>query len=311
MKHETPKAILIAGPTASGKSALALRLAETLGGWVINADSLQVYDGWRVLTARPDADELSRAPHFLYGHKDPAKRYSVGKWLSDLSKVLANAEANNITPVIVGGTGLNFVSLTNGLSEIPAIPETTRTEAIALQDELGHSEFKRLLLARDPKSAQLDIENPRRALRAWEVYQATGQSLIDWSAKPTVPVLQESRICAKLILNLEREALIPRINTRFHEMISGGALEEASEMRDRQLDPTLPAMRAVGAPPLFSYLNGDMTLEQAVERGAIDTRQYAKRQRTWFRNQMADWTTVNRGQVDSIFRKITSDNMLN
>ncbi len=293
------KAILIAGPTASGKSSLAVRLAEKLNGWVINADSLQVYDGWRVLTARPDEADLSRAPHHLYGHVDPSERYSVGKWLSDLNTVLQHARAAGAAPIIVGGTGLYFTALTRGLSDIPAIPERVRQNAIDLQNDMGTLEFQRALLSRDPKAAQLDIENPRRALRAWEVYEATGQSLVDWSAKPTTPLLAESHIHAKLVLDMERDTLVSRINTRFVSMTESGALDETIGMRQRKIDPSLPAMRAVGAPPLFAHLDGDLTLPEAIERGTIDTKRYAKRQRTWLRNQMSDWEKTEATTADN------------
>jgi len=298
--------ILIAGPTASGKSTLALELAAHLGDCVIvNADSMQVYDGWHLLTARPSRAEAARAPHHLYGHVDPSIRYSVGAWMRDMEHLLAMARDSGATPVIVGGTGLYFSALTQGLSNIPPIPARIRTEA---QDKLareGPQTFRRDLLADDPAAARLDIENPRRMLRAWEVVMATGRSITDWARETPPPLLPLDRACA-LAIEGDRDTVIARIDGRFDAMIEGGLLAEVAAMSARDLDPALPAMLAVGAPPLMAHLAGEMTLEDAVLRAKIDTRRYAKRQRTWLRNQMADWTRIPMGTgADTLFERIS------
>lgn len=280
---------LIAGPTASGKSGLALALADEIGAWIVNADSLQVYQGWRLLTARPTLRDEKRAPHRLYGHVDPATRYSVGEWLRDLAPVLTAAREQRAPLIIVGGTGLYFRTLLQGLSPIPAIPDASRAATEELLDTIGAEAFRVELISLDPKAATLDIENPRRMLRAREVFDATGKSLVDWQSEVTAPLLYPSEVTAKLVLNPDRDALAARIADRFGLMVAEGALDEVREMHARGLDASLPSMRAIGSGLLAAYQRGEISLDAATERATIETRQYAKRQRTWFRNQMADW----------------------
>lgn len=296
--------ILIAGPTASGKSALAVALAERLDGIVINADSMQVYEGWHLLTARPDAAEEARVPHRLYGHVDPALRYSTGAWLRAVAGVLAEARGTGAVPVIVGGTGLYFGALTKGLADIPAIPDAVRREATDRLAARGADALRRDLLARDPAAAALDLENPRRAVRAWEVFAATGRSITGWARETPPPLLPPDR-AVRLAIEADRDVLVARIERRFDTMVDAGALEEVAAMAARNLDPALPAMRAVGAPPLMAHLAGELTLAEAIGQAKTDTRRYAKRQRTWLRNQMADWARVPMGTgVDEVARMI-------
>lgn len=281
--------LLIAGPTASGKSALALREAAR-GGVVINADASQVYAGWRVLTARPSEAEAAAAPHRLYGHVDPARRYSVGDWLRDLAPVLAEARAAGLRPIIVGGTGLYFTALTEGLAEIPPPPEAVRRAVEGRLSAEGLDALASDLSARDPKTAAAtDLRNPRRVTRALEVLEATGRGLAAWRAATPPPLVPRFETT---LIEPEREALYARCDARFDAMLAGGALDEARAMLARRLDDALPAMKAVGAPELFAHLRGEIPLEEAAERAKRATRNYAKRQMTWMRNRMRDWRRV-------------------
>lgn len=282
--------ILIAGPTASGKSALALQLARENNGVIINADSQQIYREWRVLSARPSPEEEARAPHHLYGHVCLAQDYSVGHWLRDLEPVLDSVRAAGQTPIIVGGTGLYFRALTQGLAEIPAIPDDTKTRSEAELERMGLAAFAEALAARDPETAaQTDLANPRRVLRAWDVLEATGRGLADWRAATPPPLirLEDARALA---LVPPRDWLYARCEERFDQMIATGAVDEVRAVRDT-FDP-LPDLKAVGARELLAHLNGDMSLEEAVATAKTETRRYAKRQLTWIRNQMADWPIV-------------------
>jgi tRNA dimethylallyltransferase len=272
--------VLIAGATASGKSALALAIAEAQGGVIVNADASQVFACWRVVTARPDAAELARAPHALYGHLPFDALYSVGHWLREVAPLLTGPER----PIIVGGTGLYFTALTEGLSDIPETPPTIRAEADRMS--LGQ-----LLAETNPETlAGLDCANRARVQRAWEVERATGRALHEWQGRRTAPLLPLENAAA-LVIETTPEWLNPRIAARFDRMLEGGALEEVAAMRARH-DPALPAFRAIGVPELMAHLTGETTLAQARDRSIVATRQYAKRQRTWFRARMRDWTPV-------------------
>lgn len=278
---------LIAGPTASGKSAAAMALAEETGGWIVNADSMQVYDQWRVLTARPSVEDEATLPHRLYGHRPVAEWYSVGDWLRELA---ALREMAGSTPlIIVGGTGLYFRAATMGLAPIPAIPAEIREAADTKLQNIGDAAFKAALLRIDPRAIEMDIDNPRRMLRAWEVITATGRSLISWAEEPTKPLLSEADILFQAILSPERDLLAARIARRFETMLDQGALAEVVAISALALDPSLPAMRAIGYRQLAAFIAGEISREAAIERAVIETRQYAKRQRTWFRNQLGDW----------------------
>jgi tRNA dimethylallyltransferase len=289
---ETKRAVLIAGPTASGKSALALRLAERLGGVVINADSMQVYRDLRVITARPMPEEEARAPHRLYGHVDAAENYSTGRWCRDVAQVLEEAGRDQRVPIFVGGTGLYFKALTGGLAAVPPIPPDIRAAVRGRLATDGVAPLYNELIERDPKTAHRLMPNDRsRISRALEVVLATGRSLSDWHAHGLAPLI-DGAMAAKVFITCERKELVRRIETRFAAMLNAGALEEVRALAARKLDPTLPAMKAHGVPWLLRHLNGEISRDEA-EAGAIrDTRRYAKRQVTWFRNQMTDWPSV-------------------
>lgn len=277
--------VLIAGPTASGKSALALWIAREFGGQIVNADAIQVFDGWRVLTARPDEADLAKAPHRLYGHVTYDADYSVGHWLRDIEPILSE----RLRPIIVGGTGLYFNALTKGLAEIPPTPAAIREEANAVADKLGFATFLQDLDERT--LSRIDLQNPMRVQRAWEVWRTTGQQIADWQDNTPAPLLDES-VATKIVLRSETDWLNERIARRFALMLDHGALDEAREMLPKW-DPSLLSSKAIGAPELIAYLKGEIDLDVARERSTIATRQYAKRQRTWFRSRMADWVQVN------------------
>ncbi len=282
--------ILIAGPTGSGKSALALRLAECTGGWVVNADALQVYDCWRILTARPTEADLRRAPHRLYGHVRALDTYSVGHWLREMAGVLSDAHVAGARPIIVGGTGLYFGALTRGLAEIPAIPPDV---AEAARRHIANGDLSILVerLSRDDPETLigLDIYNPRRIQRAWEVLEATGIGLADWQSRTAPPLVDAS---INITLSAEISILNKRLDDRFNAMLRAGALDECRRYRDAGLLLDLPAGRALGASDLMDHLDGRHSLEAATNRACIATHRYAKRQRTWFRNQMPDWHAI-------------------
>ena len=279
------------GPTASGKSALALAVAERIGGEIVNADSMQVYRDFRVLTARPTVEEEASAAHHLYGHVDAAERYSTGRWLTDALAAIADIRARNRTPVLVGGTGLYFKALTQGLAEMPSIdPElrTALTERIATMGAPAlHAELARL----DPQTAaRLEPNDAPRIIRALEVIETTGESITSFQAN-TQPALAANE-WRGLALTPDRDALYAAINARFDKMLEQGALEEVRAFAARKLDPTLPATKAHGAPALSAHLRGEMSLQAATEIGQRDTRRYAKRQFTWIANQMPDWPRI-------------------
>lgn len=277
---DTP--VLIAGPTASGKSALALRIAETQGGVIVNADAIQVYRNWRVLTARPSPAEEARAPHFLYGHVPGDQAYSVGHWLRDLEPLLAGPER----PIIVGGTGLYFSALTEGLAEIPPTPAPIRAEADARLAAEGHAA---LLTELDSvTAARIDRQNPMRVLRAWEVQRTTGRGLASWQDATPPPRLALEKV-QPILFDAPKDWLNARIARRFDAMLTQGALKEARDNLDG-FSTNLPSAKAIGAAELIAHLRGEMTLDAAREAATIATRQFAKRQRTWFRARMKSWT---------------------
>ena len=300
------KPVLIAGPTASGKSALALGLAEQLGGMVINTDSMQVYADLRVLTARPTLEEEARVPHRLYGHVDAAVNYSAGSFVSDAAAALAEARAQRRLPIFIGGTGLYFKALTRGLSAVPPIPAEVRENVRAQLERDGVEALHAELARRDPvAAARLKPRDRTRIARALEVVVATGRALTDWHSEGQPPLLAPGEFRA-LFLAPEREALYARIDARFGAMLKAGALEEVERLAARRLDPLLPAMKAHGVPPLMKYLKGEITLAEAAEIGRANTRHYAKRQFTWFRHQLPEFEWVKpeeaRGWVEAKLR---------
>ena len=284
--------VLIAGPTASGKSALALEFAQKTGGVIINADSMQVYRDLYILTARPTSEEERQVPHRLYGYVDAAVNFSAGAWVSDAAKALAEAREQGRLPIFVGGSGLYFKALTRGLSAVPPIPSAIR-ESVRMRlardgVEVLHAELAR----RDRISAELLKPRDRsRIARALEVIEATGRSLTDWHREGLPPLLPPGTFRA-LFLTPDRDSLYARIDARFDAMLHAGALEEVARLAARKLDPLLPAMKAHGVPALISHLAGNVALEEATAIGKADTRHYAKRQFTWFRHQLPEFEWV-------------------
>jgi tRNA dimethylallyltransferase len=286
------RAVLIAGPTASGKSALALALAEALGGTIINADAMQVYRDLRVVTARPTPEEEARAPHLLYGHVDAAENYSVGRWCVDASAALTAVEQGGRLPILAGGTGLYFKTLTRGLAAIPPIPSQIRSAVRERLKREGIAALYAELSARDDASARRLMPADRaRISRALEVVLATGRSITDWHAEGMKAAL-DPHAAVKVFLDIDRAQLYRRIDSRFDAMLASGALDEVRALAGRQLDPALPAMKAHGVPWLIRHLNGEIDLPAAVEAAKRDTRRYSKRQATWFRHQLPDWTWI-------------------
>ena len=291
------EAVLIAGPTASGKSALALELALATGGIVVNADSMQVYRDLRIITARPTEDEEARAPHRLYGHVDAAVNFSAGAWVADAAKALGEARAEGRLPIFIGGTGLYFKALTAGLSVVPPIPAEVREDVRARLERNGAEALHAELARRDPQAAErLNLRDRTRIARALEVVEATGRSLLDWHREGQPPLLPKDSFRA-VFLAPERDALYARIDARFDAMLAAGALQEIERLAARQLDPLLPAMKAHGVPALIRHLRGELSLEQAATIGRADTRHYAKRQFTWFRHQLPEFEWVKPEEV--------------
>jgi tRNA dimethylallyltransferase len=284
--------VLIAGPTASGKSALALDLAQRHGGMVINTDSMQVYRDLRVLTARPTPEEEALVPHRLYGHVDAAMNFSAGAFVADAAKVLSETRAQNRVPIFVGGSGLYFKAITRGLSAVPPIPSDVRDSVRARLECDGVEALHAELARRDPVSAErLKPRDRTRVARALEVVEATGRSITDWQREGLPPILPQGEFVA-LFLAPAREQLYARIDARFEAMLKAGALEEVAALAARELDPLLPAMKAHGVPALIRHLKGEITLEEAAEIGRTHTRNYAKRQFTWFRHQLPEFEWV-------------------
>ncbi len=286
--------MLIAGPTASGKSAAALRLAEEAAqqgrtAWIVNADAMQVYDALRVVTARPTAEDEARAPHKLYGHIPASARYSVGAWLADAEAVLKEAERAGALAVVTGGTGLYFKALTEGLAEIPSIPRETRAEWASRLRAEGLASLHALLAERDPASAaSIRPSDPQRTLRALEVLDASGRPLSEWRRMQSAPPLVGVD-ALRFVIDPERAELHRRIEARFDRMVAEGALAEVEALLARNIDPDLPAMKAIGVRAFAAHLRGEAPLENAIAAAKAETRRYAKRQSTWFRNQMPDW----------------------
>jgi tRNA dimethylallyltransferase len=292
-----PETILIAGPTASGKSALALALAQKHGGTIINADSMQVYRDLRIITARPTPDEEARAPHRLYGHVDAAENFSVGRWYRDVAEALAEAKRAARAAIVVGGTGLYFNALTRGLAVVPPIPAQIRTEVRARLSSDGVEALHAELMRRDPAAAARLMPGDRsRITRALEVVMATGRSIVQWH-EDNMPARVDPARAAKIFLMPDRDELRRRIDARFDTMMAAGALDEVRALAARGLDPSLPAMKAHGVPWLIRHLDGEISLAEAVEGGKRDTRQYTKRQATWFRNQQPDFAWVEPAQA--------------
>jgi len=299
MKQSFP-VILVAGPTASGKSALALHLATAYSGTVINADSMQVYRDLRILTARPDAAAEAAAPHRLYGHLDAAERGSVGAWRQlALAEIAAAHEAGSV-PIVVGGTGLYLRALQHGIAAIPPVPKAIRAEAVHLHERLGGAVFRNRLAELDPISAaRLPPGDRQRLIRAWEVARATGLPLSEWQAQKAATAPHRF---ASILLAPPRPALYAACDARFVAMIEAGAIDEATALGRRDLDPQLPAMKAVGIGELLRHARGEIGLDTAVAATQQATRRLAKRQTTWFRHQMTADLTLTEQLSESLLR---------
>lgn len=287
-----PDAVLIAGPTASGKSALAISLAQATGGVVINADSMQVYRDLRILTARPSEAEEREVSHLLYGHVDGGADYSVGRWIEDAAAALAAVRHAGRLPIVVGGTGLYFRALTQGLSPIPAIPDAVRQRVRHEAEGESSAILHARLATQDPLTAiSLRPSDRQRIIRALEVVEATGRPLAEWQGIEGEQILAPTR-CLRVVLDIDREVLKARIDGRFDAMLAAGALDEVRALAARGLPRDRTILKAHGAPALTRHLAGEISLAEAAAEGQADTRRYAKRQQTWFRHQMADWDRV-------------------
>ncbi|MFD0987708.1 tRNA (adenosine(37)-N6)-dimethylallyltransferase MiaA [Methyloligella solikamskensis] len=285
-------AVLIAGPTASGKSAAALELASRFGGVIVNADSMQVYDELRILTARPNLDEERLVLHRLYGTVSAAERYSVGRWLADVEAVLEEEKALRRLPILTGGTGLYFKALAEGLAATPEIPAEIRERWRSRAETLTPAELHEELCERDPAMAErLPETDPQRIVRALEVFEATGVSLADWQAEEATPLLPPEQTL-RMVVAPDRAELYAKIDRRFDAMLQRGALDEIRVLAELNLSPELPAMRAHGVPELLDALEGKISREEAIETSKTMSRRYAKRQLTWARRFMADWHWV-------------------
>jgi tRNA dimethylallyltransferase len=299
------RAILIAGPTASGKSALAMRLAAALDGVIVNADSMQVYRDLRILTARPSVEEERDFPHRMFGHVDAAENYSVARWLADAGREIAAIEASGRLPILVGGTGLYFRALTEGLSDIPPVPDDVRTALRAWAEGRDPQEIHARLTKVDPETAaRLRPTDPQRNLRALEVYTATGKPLSAFHASRSGMVLDIAD-CVAVFLEPDRDVLRQRIDARFDAMMEAGAGDEVEALMLRGLDPALPAMRAHGVPGLIRAFRNEISVEEAIAIGKADTRRYAKRQHTWFRHQAPEFEWVGVEAAEGRVRKLS------
>ena len=284
---ERPDAVLIAGPTASGKTALAVKIAQELDGVVINADSMQVYANLSVVTARPSEEEMQGVPHLLFGHVDESEAYSVARWLEDAGAALESVRSQGKVPVFAGGTGLYFKALLEGLSPVPPVDGDVREELRRISRDTP-DEIYSMLAKEDPEGlSRLKDNDLQRAVRALEVVMSSGRTLADWQMQGEVAPLVEPGRTVRLLIEWPVEELRERIALRFERMVEAGALIEIERLLARSLDTALPAMRAIGVPQLASHLRGEADLREVIDKAVIASRQYAKRQRTWFRHQFS------------------------
>jgi tRNA dimethylallyltransferase len=306
------QALFIAGPTASGKSALSLHLADAINGVIINADSMQVYSDLPVLTACPSADDEARAPHRLYRFLDGSQVCSAAFWAEQAFSAIENSWQDGKTPILVGGTGMYYKVLLDGLAKVPEIPTEVREQVRSDCAELGSAYLHQQLLQLDPVlAARLEPADSQRVSRGVEVVRATGTPLSEWQKNTTPgPMAQYDAAGAvtKLVIDLDREALYTRCDLRFEQMFNQGALEEVEQLSARKLDPSLPVMRALGVPSILAYIAGEVSKEQAISDAQMQTRRFAKRQMTWFRNQFSHWNRVNaqysESEIEIIVNKI-------
>jgi tRNA dimethylallyltransferase len=303
----TSRIWLIAGPTASGKSALALRLARLTGGEIVGADALQVYRGLPVLTAAPDAADLAAAAHHLVGTVDAGEAWSTGRWVAAARAVIDDLAARGTDVIVAGGTGLYFEALVKGLADIPAVPAAVRTQTGDDYAALGEAAFRERLAGVDPAAAARILPGDRQRLcRAWEVFAATGRALSDWQAEPAGGLPAGSWRGVRLMP--PREALYQRGDDRFLAMVEGGALDEVRALVSRGLDPALPACKAVGVRPLAAFLSGEASIDEAIAAGQRETRNYVKRQEVWLRGRMADWPSVTDLEAEAQWRSFLALN---
>jgi tRNA dimethylallyltransferase len=302
-KEKSPP-ILIAGPTASGKSALAMAIAEHVGGVIINADSMQVYRELRILTARPSPEDETRVPHELYGFVPASEAYSAGRFVEDASAAIEKAQGEGRRPVIVGGTGLYFKALLEGLSPIPRIDDAVRECWRGEAERRGAAALHSELMARDAQmGARLAPADTQRIVRALEVLEQTGRSLADWQKVRGAPAVDEKE-AVRLLVTIDRAELHEHADARFDRMIAEGAIEEARVLGGFGFDPDLPAMRAIGVRPLLSVLKGESVLEDAILAAKLETRQYIKRQETWLRRHMITWKPIDKKYMESSMQEI-------
>ncbi|MFN3523300.1 MAG: tRNA (adenosine(37)-N6)-dimethylallyltransferase MiaA [Phenylobacterium sp.] len=297
-----PRIWLIAGPTASGKSALALRLARERGGEIVNADSMQLYADLRLLTARPSPQEEAQAPHHLFGVADAADAWSTGRWLRAVLETLETIAARGRPAIVVGGTGLYFRALTEGLADIPQIPPAVRAGAEADYGALGEAAFRARLAKADPQAAaRIAAGDRQRLVRAWEVLAATGTSLSDWQGSTGSALPADA--WRGVALEPPRAQLYARCDARLEAMLAAGALDEVAALAARNLDPSLPLMKAVGVRELSAHLRGETALAEALAAAQQETRRYAKRQMTWVRRQMAGWPRLSALEPEEQWRQ--------
>jgi tRNA dimethylallyltransferase len=305
MDHESLAPILIAGPTASGKSWLALRLAETIGGVVINADAIQVYRELRILSARPSTADEQRAPHWLYGHVPGSEAYSAGRFVTDAAVTLQRARQEGLRPIFIGGTGLYFKALLEGLAPIPEIADDVRAHWRNEAQRIGAAGLYAELMRRDPgMAALLRASDTQRLTRALEVLESSGRSLSDWHREPLYPLLSEPII--RLVVSPDLQRLTARCDARLEAMVSGGALDEVRALLTLNFAPKLPIMTAIGVPPFAAHLRGEISLTEAIEEAKRDTRAYLKRQRTWLKRNMISWKPIKTEELERNDRSINA-----
>ena len=298
--------ICIAGPTASGKSAWALELAKSVGGEIINADALQVYLDLQILSARPTLQEMDSIPHHLFGHVVGNVRYSTGQWLREVQPVILQCLARDVIPILVGGTGLYFKALIEGIAEVPPVSDESMSKAQAVLDENGIARLRAEAEKVDAIAAARVLGNdPQRLLRIVSVFYETDRALSSWQAN-TRPIIPK-RFCRRAVLLPQRQGLYERINARFGAMIENGGLAEAKAIFEKGYDHSLPMMKAIGLQQFFPYLRGEVDLDESIELAKRDTRRFAKRQFTWFRGQAADWDQITNNAQKRVFEaNITS-----
>ena len=283
--------ICIAGPTASGKSAWAIQIAKSFGGEIINTDALQVYSELNIISARPSRSEILSVPHHLFGHVDSNFRYSVGNWISEVESLIVDTLARGKSPILTGGTGLYFKSLIEGIAKIPSIPSDVILETNKFQEQNGVEGLRNLAEKLDPKAASRVLgKDPHRLMRIINVYKVTNKPISFWheNTKPVVPRI----FCHCAVLLPERQKLYDAINNRFDLMMKKGLLNEAERIFTKNIDPSLPIMKAIGLREFFPYFSGDISLDEAVDLAKRNSRRFAKRQFTWFRGQLKNWNEI-------------------